>query len=273
MKYVEGAYEVEQMPGEEELIIRKKSSAPAPGPVEPSRTDNDPVWQAMEARDNERRAARKAKRDKAVSEILAARKAVPARDIGRNQQGLGNFYDPLLAAKKEDPDDPYYMGDEQAAKYNARLGGAKPTTKFDAANDDDKKKWQIFQKMIELEGRVGTVKTFDNTLSIGVGFSSAGTQGNPPALLVWPIDSVALAVHSRHMSESIFPWSFWEAQTSTAVRELVRAIYLKPGAVKKRSMFLNICNSIYDPRAKAVKAEEDAKEKAEAAAAKPDEPK
>ncbi len=38
------------------------------------------------------------------------------------------------------------------------------------------KKLQVFEKTKSLEGRVGTFTTFDNTFTVGVGFSSAGGQ-------------------------------------------------------------------------------------------------
>lgn len=103
-----------------------------------------------------------------IDAIIAARASIPLRDIGRNPwEQIGNFYDPQLAAKR---------GDQQAVDYNQWMASATPSVRFDPKDGNDLKKWQIFQRTINLEGRVGTITTADRTLTIGVGFSSAGTQ-------------------------------------------------------------------------------------------------
>lgn len=291
--------------------------------------------------------------EKALREVKEARAAIPARDIGRDPfQKIGNFYDPQRAAQQ---------GDKQATDYNTWMASATPTAAFDSTKNDDLKKWQIFQKTTILEGRVGTFTTFDKTLTVGVGFSSGGGQGQtvinrfftavpalravafaaglvldgskmivvdtekgwilegasaatyvqtdtallsllinasqgvqsykpgetlpdaerdkqrqavlnaqwqtfleralgsiPGSVLAWPLDSVVLATHSRHAIEDTFPWSFWQAQSNTALRELVRALYRHLKATNQGFWLFPICGGIYKPHAEAVKAEEDA---------------
>ncbi|MBN4002532.1 hypothetical protein [Nostoc sp. LPT] len=107
------------------------------------------------------------RKNQIIAEIVVARNAIPAREIGRSPYGeaVGNFHDPARA--KDDP---------IAAQYNQWSQGAQPTQKFDPSNPEDQKKWQIFKKTIPLEGRLATITTFDKTLTIGVGFSSSGRQ-------------------------------------------------------------------------------------------------
>ncbi len=356
LKYNEGKYKVEAMPGEPAPMARESDA-------EEDYRDAGSMgrgwaWAAAKEEDRKKRQELADKRYKAITDITAARNAIPARNITRSpfsEKKVGNFYDPEIAAKK---------GDKEAADYNVWMGGAKPTSKFDEKNADDKKKWEIFKKLFLLEGRIGTITTSDKTLTIGVGFSSAGTQveqvianlfdalpevqkvafaaglklkgrdtlvvvdtdknwilegfaaaayvqtntallslfinasqgtqpdiagkkpdakgvegqrqamvnaqwevylshavaGIPGEILGWPLDSVALAVHSRHATPINFPWSFWQTHNDTDLRKMVRAIYHQLRDNKALSWFMPICNGeTYTPHAKAVKEEEEAK--------------
>ena len=294
-------------------------------------------------------------KDKIISNIVAARNAIPKREISRNPYGnnpVGNFHDPSRA--KDDP---------IAQKYNKWLGGSIPTDNFDPAKVEDQKKWQIFQKTILLEGQIGTITTFDGTLTIGMGFSSAGknaekvmgktlsalpevknlafqagllvkqnktvdsfmvvdtnnkwilegtdasnyvqtnkellsliinvTQGNqtqqpgqplddderikqrqamlnaqwntfldgalrgiPAEILQWSIDSVVLAVHARHATESTFPWAFWMEHNNTDIKAMVSSIYQRLKETKQMYWLVNICGGMYKHYADQVEAED-----------------
>jgi hypothetical protein len=356
LKYNEGKYKVEAMPGEPAPMTREKDAEE--DYRDAGSAGRGWAWAAAKEEDRKKREELAAKRYKAVTDIIAARNAIPARDITRSpfsKDKVGNFYDPSIAAGK---------GDKEAADYNAWMGGAKPTSKFDEKNADDKKKWEIFKKLFILEGRIGTITTSDKTLTIGVGFSSAGTQveqviaklftalpevkkvafaagltmkgndtlvvvdtdkswilegfaaaayvqtntallslfinasqgtqpdiagkkpdakavesqrqamvnaqwevylshavaGIPGEILGWPLDSVALAVHSRHAIQNTFPWSFWQAHNDTDLRKMVRAIYHQLRDNNQLGWLFPICNGeTYTPHAKAVKEEEEAK--------------
>jgi peptidoglycan hydrolase-like protein with peptidoglycan-binding domain len=101
----------------------------------------------------------------AVQAVLTARQAIPARPIGRDPLNKkGNTYNPDL--DKSGAADPY-----EAWRKTAR-----PSVQFVPGDAADERKWQIFTKLWSMEGNPGLVTTFDNTLSIGVGFSSAGGQ-------------------------------------------------------------------------------------------------
>ena len=130
----------------------------------------------------------------AIAGIVAARAAIPARDIDRDPlhnwpaTHSGNYYDPVNPGwkPKDDPnikdaDWPAELkkrkaaGDPEGAAYQQWVDTAVPTG-VDVKNPDDKKKWDIFKATIPLEGRIGTITTFDKTLSVGVGFSSSAGQ-------------------------------------------------------------------------------------------------
>jgi hypothetical protein len=101
----------------------------------------------------------------AVQAVVTARGAIPARDVGRDPlTKKGNFYNP--DRDKTGAADPY-----EAWRKTAR-----PSVQFVPGDANDERKWQIFTKLWSMEGNPGIVTTFDNTLSIGVGFSSAGGQ-------------------------------------------------------------------------------------------------
>jgi len=97
-------------------------------------------------------------------------------------------------------------------------------------------------------------------------FLDNALSGIPAEILGWPLDSVALAVHSRHAIQNTFPWSFWQTNNDTDLRKMVRAIYFKLRATKQMGWLAAICNGIYKEHADAVKAEEEGKAKAAAPA-------
>jgi hypothetical protein len=104
----------------------------------------------------------------ALGTIVTARQALAPRPIVRPPwpPHAGNFYDPVEAEKQ---------GDAEAAPYNAWTRTALPTG-LRTSDPIDGQDWQIFQRLIPLEGRVGTVTTSDEYLTVGIGFSSAGRQ-------------------------------------------------------------------------------------------------
>ena len=129
----------------------------------------------------------------AVDRVRDARGAIPAREVDRDpysSKHAGNFYDPVVAGWQPQPDDgkkrdatawnrernqQKKADDPDGAAYQSWLKQAVPTG-VDPGNDEDMKKWQIFNRLIPMEGRIGTITTFDKTLTVGVGFSSAGRQ-------------------------------------------------------------------------------------------------
>jgi hypothetical protein len=129
-----------------------------------------------------------------IAGIVAGRAAIPARDIGRDPNHTwpathsGNYYDPTNPGwkPKDDPkikDDDWpgelkkrkASGDLEGAAYQQWVDKAVPTG-VDLKIAEQKRKWDIFKNTIPLEGNVGTITTFDRTLSVGVGFSSSAGQ-------------------------------------------------------------------------------------------------
>jgi hypothetical protein len=104
--------------------------------------------------------------DAVIQAIIAARRSIPARSVARDKPNgnVGNYYNP----------DTDTTG--VAADYKAWRSSRRPHAKFTAGDPKDEAKWQIFTQLWHLEGDPGLVTTFDNTLSIGVGFSTAGLQ-------------------------------------------------------------------------------------------------
>jgi hypothetical protein len=169
------------------IAVDPASSAPPPAPRVPNTavgapSDTDPAAEQIKAYE--------AAVDGAVQKIIAARASIPPRDLARDPYGTrgGNFYDPVVAGwePKDDPKKTHQswmternkqkkIDDPQGAAYQGWLSAAMPTG-LDPSNADDMKKWEIFKKTIPLEGRIGTITTFDKTLTVGVGFSSSGGQ-------------------------------------------------------------------------------------------------
>ncbi len=103
-------------------------------------------------------AAFTAAQDAAVQAIVAARGAIPARQMGRSpNNNAGWDYNPDL--------------DPAAADYRTWAKTALP--KGVGAGDWN---WKVFQKIQGLEGQAGRFTTFDKTLSVGAGFSTSGGQ-------------------------------------------------------------------------------------------------
>ena len=101
----------------------------------------------------------------AVQAVTTARGAIPARPIGPDALNKkGNTYNPDV--DKSGAADP----------YEAWRKAARPSVQFVPGDPADERKWQVFTRLWSMEGNPGLVTTFDNTLSIGVGFSSAGGQ-------------------------------------------------------------------------------------------------
>jgi peptidoglycan hydrolase-like protein with peptidoglycan-binding domain len=99
----------------------------------------------------------------AVQAVLTARGQFPVRNLTRSPFTKGgNFYDP----------DRDKSG--AAAGFEAGRNTARPSVSFKPGDVVDEQKWHIFTRLWSLEGNPGIVTTSDDTLTIGVGFSSAG---------------------------------------------------------------------------------------------------
>ncbi len=171
------------------IVVDPAASAPSPAPRVPNTVvvgappDTDPSAGRI-------RTGYEAAVNSAVEKIIAARASIPPRDFDRDPYGTkgGNFYDPVVAGwePKDDPKKTHQawmsernkqkkIDDPLGAAYQGWLSTAMPTG-LDPSNAGDMKKWEIFKKTIPLEGRIGTITTFDKTLTVGVGFSSSGGQ-------------------------------------------------------------------------------------------------
>jgi hypothetical protein len=256
-----------------------------------------------------------------IGTIRQVRDLLVVRAIGRAPGvNIGNYYDPVQAAKD---------GDEDAKSYNLWIETVLPS----GVNDSKDQDWMIFKKFVELEGNVGMITTSDGWLTVGIGFSSAGSQaeavvyrtlqkatdavdvahqaglivestnmtvvdidrsptrgvvlegiaaqnyvsthpallslvvnlsqgsrlrsnnsqlssdetntwrqawldaqwtlfknntiGNmPSAIRAWPLVSIVLAAHARHMRSALFDWKFWENQ-SPELPSMVEAIWVQ----------------------------------------------
>lgn len=105
-----------------------------------------------------RQAELAAAQDAEVGRIVAARAGIHARTMGPSpNNNAGWDYNP-----DKDPD---------AAGYRAWVQKALPTGV--KATDWE---WQVFKKIQPLEGQTGRFTTYDRTLSVGAGFSTAGGQ-------------------------------------------------------------------------------------------------
>jgi hypothetical protein len=94
----------------------------------------------------------------AVLQIMAARSKIPDRPMGRSaNNNAGYDYNP--------------DSDAAAKEYNQWVKSARPT----GVNDGDWN-WQVFKQIGQLEGQEGRFTTFDKTLSVGPGYSTAGGQ-------------------------------------------------------------------------------------------------
>jgi len=170
------------------IAVDPAPSAPPPAP----RVPNTVVGAPFDTDTEQTRKDYEAAVNRAVQKIIAARASIPPRDFDRDPYGTkgGNFYDPVVAGWEPQPkDDPRKhsqvwmternkqkkIDDPQGGAYKGWLSSAMPTG-LDPSNADDMKKWEIFKKTIPLEGRIGTITTFDRTLTVGVGFSSSGGQ-------------------------------------------------------------------------------------------------
>ena len=99
-------------------------------------------------------------RDAAIASIVTARGNIPSRTSKMTRSPNNN------AGWDYNPDN-----DPAAAGYKTWEQAALPTGV--TASDW---KWQVFKKIQGLEGQTGRLTTFDTTLSVGGGFSSAGGQ-------------------------------------------------------------------------------------------------
>ncbi len=105
-------------------------------------------------------AAFAAARDAAVASIVTARANIPSRSATMTRSPNNN------AGWDYNPDK-----DPSAAGYKTWEQKALPT----GVNASDWN-WQVFKKIQGLEGQTGRLTTFDRTLSVGGGFSTAGGQ-------------------------------------------------------------------------------------------------
>lgn len=108
--------------------------------------------------------------DAQVASIEAFRASVPATQLGRAQNNVGWHHDPRHGAKGLTASTSAYND-----WFDRTLAGAAPP-------GIDAKLWQIYQQIVPFEGKPTEVTTFDNTLSIGAGFSTAG--GGPQMILM-----------------------------------------------------------------------------------------
>ncbi len=138
-----------QYVADKEIRMDPAAVAPKGGASSTPDADAEAVAQA---------AALAAAQDAAVAGIVAARGRIPARRMGRSpNNNAGWDYNP-----DKDPD---------AAGYRSWVQTALP--KGVKATDWE---WQVFKKIQPLEGQTGRFTTYDRTLSVGAGFSTAGGQ-------------------------------------------------------------------------------------------------
>ena len=138
-----------QYAAEKDMAVLPAAVAPRGGASSTPEADAEAV-----ARQAELAAAQ----DAAVAGIVAARARIPARRMGPSpNNNAGWDYNP-----DKDPD---------AAGYRSWVQTALP--KGVKATDWE---WQVFKKIQPLEGQTGRFTTYDRTLSVGAGFSTAGGQ-------------------------------------------------------------------------------------------------
>jgi Domain of unknown function (DUF4157) len=122
----------------------------------------------------------------AISQIIVARSKIPHREMKPSERGKPGYdYDPVAKA---------------AGEYNQWAESALPTgmTKDKNGNVSDWR-WAVFKwfQKPRAEGKVGTITTFDRTLTVGPGFSSKGGQAQnvigKTFKLLSEIESVAFA--------------------------------------------------------------------------------
>jgi hypothetical protein len=104
--------------------------------------------------------------DAAIQGVVTARQAIPARNVTTDPLNgkKGNYYN--ANTDKSGASDAYQAG--RATRH--------PSVHYDDKDVKDQRRWALFQKIWAHEGDPGIVTTFDKTLTIGAGFSSAGTQ-------------------------------------------------------------------------------------------------
>ena len=138
-----------QYAAEKDMAVLPAAVAPRGGASSTPEADAEAV-----ARQAELAAAQ----DAAVAGIVAARARIPARRMGPSpNNNAGWDYNP-----DKDPD---------AAGYRSWVQTALPK----GVKDTDWE-WQVFKKIQPLEGQTGRFTTYDKTLSVGAGFSTAGGQ-------------------------------------------------------------------------------------------------
>jgi hypothetical protein len=102
--------------------------------------------------------ALKAAQDASNSQIIGARAKIPDRPMGRSaNNNAGYDYNP--------------DADPAAKEYNQWTKTALPT----GVRETDWN-WQVFKQIQGLEGQEGRITTFDKTISLGPGYSTAGGQ-------------------------------------------------------------------------------------------------
>jgi hypothetical protein len=95
----------------------------------------------------------------ALDRVRQARAAIPLRKFSRSANNNAGY-------------DHNPNADPTAKDYNKWIKTARP----EGIKEDDAD-WKIFQAVIPLEGQIGRFTTFDQTLSVGMGFSTAGGAG------------------------------------------------------------------------------------------------
>lgn len=95
----------------------------------------------------------------ALAKLRQARAAIPLRTFTRSANNNAGY-------------DHNPNADAAAKDYNSWIKTARP----DGIKEDDPD-WRIFRAVLPLEGQIGRFTTFDQTLSVGMGFSTAGGAG------------------------------------------------------------------------------------------------